>query len=116
MPGATRISTCAASMTRLLLSSEHRAAPSQTGLPLGLRGVGDALALEILDAIPTPPQPTPSPIDKLAAILVQRDGPLTLAELRQAAACARPLSVRRSPCSPRKAACKKPLAGISSAR
>jgi hypothetical protein len=35
---------------RLLLSIEHRAAPSQTGLPLALSAVDDALALHIVDA------------------------------------------------------------------
>ena len=69
---------------RLLLSSEHRAAPSQTGLPLALRGVGDALALEVVDAAPSPPCPPPSPIDKLTDVLADTDRPLSLAELRRA--------------------------------
>jgi len=69
---------------RLLLSIEHRAAPSQTGLPLALRSVGDALALQIVDAMPTPPPARRSPIDTLEAVLVHTDRPLTLAELRQA--------------------------------
>jgi hypothetical protein len=70
---------------RLLLSSEHRAAPSQTGLPLALRGIGDALALEILEAIPTPPpRPTPSLIEKLEEVLTHTDRPLTRGELRHA--------------------------------
>jgi len=69
---------------RLLLSIEHRAAPSQTGLPLALRTVGDALALEILDAAPTPPPSSPSPIDKLTDVLADTDRPLSLVELRRA--------------------------------
>jgi len=69
---------------RLLLSIEHRAAPSQTGLPLALRVVGDALALEILDATPTPPPASPSPIDKLTDVLADTDRPLSLVELRRA--------------------------------
>jgi hypothetical protein len=69
---------------RLLLSIEHRAAPSQTGLPLTLRGVGDALALEILDNPPTPPLTAPSPIDKLTDVLTDTDRPLSLVELRRA--------------------------------
>ena len=69
---------------RLLLSIEHRAAPSQTGLPLALRGVGDALALELLDAAPTPPPTSPSPIDKLTDVLADTDRPLSLVELRRA--------------------------------
>ncbi|HYS21702.1 MAG TPA: AAA family ATPase [Gemmatimonadales bacterium] len=69
---------------RLLLSIEHRAAPSQTGLPLALRGDRDALALAIVDAAPTPPTPSSSPIDTLEAVLTHTDRPFTLAELRHA--------------------------------
>jgi hypothetical protein len=69
---------------RLFLSIEHRAAPSQTGLPLALRRVGDALALEVTDAAPTPPPTPPSPIDKLTDVLADTDRPLSLAELRRA--------------------------------
>lgn len=69
---------------RLLLSIEHRAAPSsQRPLPLALRRVGDALALQIVDATPpASPPPPPSPIDKLADVLAHTDRPLTLTELR----------------------------------
>jgi hypothetical protein len=69
---------------RLLLSIEHRAAPSQTGLPLALHGVGDALALEVIDATPAPPVSPPSPIDKLTDVLADTDRPLSLVELRRA--------------------------------
>jgi len=69
---------------RLLLSSEHRAAPSQTGLPLALCRVGDALALAIVDATPRPPAPRSSPIDTLEGVLADTDRPLSLAELRRA--------------------------------
>jgi len=69
---------------RLLLSIEHRAAPSQTGLPLALRGVGDALALAVIDTAPTPPPTSPSPIDKLTDVLADTDRPLSLIELRRA--------------------------------
>jgi hypothetical protein len=69
---------------RLLLSIEHRAAPSQTGLPLALHGVGDALALAVVDAAPTPPPTSPSPIDKLTDVLADTDRPLSLVELRRA--------------------------------
>lgn len=69
---------------RLFLSIEHRAAPSHTGLPLALRSVGDALALEVTDAAPTPPPTPPSPIDKLTDVLADTDRPLSLAELRRA--------------------------------
>ena len=69
---------------RLLLSIEHRAAPSsQRPLSLALRSVGDALALQIVDATPPSlPLPPLSPIDKLADVLAHTDRPLTLAELR----------------------------------
>jgi hypothetical protein len=69
---------------RLLLSIEHRAAPSQTGLPLALCAVDDALALHIVDATPASPRPAPSPVEKLEHVLAQVDRPLTLAELRHA--------------------------------
>lgn len=69
---------------RLLLGIEHRAAPSQTGLPLALRGVGDALALAIIDPTPTPPRLPSSPIDKLEDVLAHADRPLALVELRHA--------------------------------
>jgi len=69
---------------RLLLSIEHRAAPSQTDLPLTLRRIGDALALEIVDVRPIPPPARRSPIDTLEAVLAHTDRPLTLAELRHA--------------------------------
>jgi len=69
---------------RLLLSIEHRAAPSQTGLPLALRGVGPALALELVEARPVTSAPPRSPLDKLEDVLAQAARPLTVAELRQA--------------------------------
>jgi hypothetical protein len=69
---------------RLFLSIEHRAAPSQSGLPLALRGSGDALALAIVDATPVLHAPPPSPQDKLEDVLAHADRPLTLAELRHA--------------------------------
>jgi hypothetical protein len=69
---------------RLLLSIEHRAAPSQTDLPLALRSVGNALALAIVEATPTAVMPPRSPIEKLEDVLAHTDRPLTLAELRHA--------------------------------
>ena len=69
---------------RLLLSIEHRAAPSQSGLALALRGGDDALALAIVDATPVLHVPPPSPLDKLEDVLAHTDHPLTVAELRQA--------------------------------
>jgi hypothetical protein len=71
---------------RLLLSIEHRAAPSQSGLPLALRGSGHALALAMGDATPTAASRAPvrSPIDTLDDVLAHTDRPLTVVELRQA--------------------------------
>lgn len=71
---------------RLLLSIEHRAAPSQSGLSLALRGSGTALALAMVDATPAAASRTPgrSPIDTLDDVLAHTDRPLTVVELRQA--------------------------------
>ena len=69
---------------RLLLSIEHRAAPSQTGLPLALTAVDDALALHIVDATPLTTPPPLSPVERLEHVLARADRPLTFAELRQA--------------------------------
>lgn len=69
---------------RLLLSIEHRAAPSQSGLTLALHGGPDALALASVDAAPVRHAAPPSPQDKLEEVLAHTDRPLTLAELRQA--------------------------------
>jgi len=69
---------------RLLLSIEHRAAPSQTGLPLTLAAVDDALALQLADAAPLTPLSAPSPMEQLQHLLARADRPLTLAELRHA--------------------------------
>lgn len=70
---------------RLLLSIEHRAAPSQSGLPLALCGGGDALALAIVDAPAAALRaPVRSPIDTLEDVLAHTDRPLTVVELRQA--------------------------------
>ncbi|MGQ0548127.1 MAG: AAA family ATPase [Armatimonadota bacterium] len=69
---------------RLLLSIEHRAAPSTTGLPLALRGPDGAVALHLVE--PTAPTRTapPSPIARVEEALVHSDRPLTLTELRHA--------------------------------
>src|SRR5262249_39685704 len=40
---------------QLTLATEHRAAPSRSGIPLALVGRGDALALETADTIGAPP-------------------------------------------------------------
>ena len=69
---------------RLLLSIEHRAAPSQTDLPLRLHSVGDAIALEIRDTPPAPTPPRPTPLDRVRAVLAASGHPVALTELRQA--------------------------------
>jgi hypothetical protein len=69
---------------RLLLSIEHRAAPSQTGLPLMLSATNDAVALQIGDAAPATQPSSPSPMQKLEHVLADADRPLTLGELRHA--------------------------------
>jgi hypothetical protein len=69
---------------RLLLTIEHRAAPSQTGLPLALAAVEDALALQLVEANAPAPPPRPSPLQTLERVLAQADRPLTRSELRHA--------------------------------
>jgi hypothetical protein len=70
---------------RLLLSIEHRAAPSTGGLPLALRGADGAVALHLLDTTSAPAAaPPPSPLARIEAVLAQSDRPQSLAELRQA--------------------------------
>jgi hypothetical protein len=71
---------------RLLLSIEHRAAPSQSGLALALHGSGQALALALVDATPAAASRAPvrSPIDTLDDVLAHTDRPLTVVQLRQA--------------------------------
>lgn len=68
----------------LTLAVEHRAAPSRTGLALGLRAEGPALALEILER-PTPAATAPpSPAERVEQALAAAAAPVSLAVLRQA--------------------------------
>lgn len=69
---------------RLLLSIEHRAAPSMSGVPLALRDTDGAVALQLVDPTAAPRDPPPSPLARLEEVLAQRDRPLSLTELRQA--------------------------------
>jgi len=69
----------------LTLAVEHRAEPSRTGIPLGLRVEGDTLALEVLDrpgspAVSTPP---PSPTERVEQALAAAPAPVSLAVLRR---------------------------------
>ncbi len=71
---------------QLTLSVEHRAAPSRTGIPLGLRADADALALEVLDH-PAPAlssMPPPSPAARIEQALAEASAPVSLSVLRRA--------------------------------
>ncbi len=71
---------------QLILSIEHRAAPSRSGLPLRLRTNADALALEVLDR-PLPaaaPPPPASGADRVEQALAEAAAPVSLAVLRRA--------------------------------
>jgi AAA domain len=70
----------------LLLTVEHRAAPSSTGVALELRAHGEALALHVVDLAPgpLPDQGTvPTPIDRVEHALAHAARPLRLRQLRQ---------------------------------
>jgi len=69
---------------RLLLSIEHRAAPSRTGLPLALRSTDGAVALQLVESAAATPVAPPSPPARVEEVLGHSDRPLTLTELRQA--------------------------------
>lgn len=66
---------------RILLSIEHRAAPSETGIPIGLTGPPHALALRALPPV-EPPAPR-TPADTVKHVLAQAQMPLPLGELRR---------------------------------
>jgi hypothetical protein len=68
----------------LALAVEHRAAPSRTGIRLGLHGASDALALAVLDETATDSmQAAPaSPQDKIERVLAAATAPVSLAALR----------------------------------
>ena len=69
----------------LLLSIEHRAAPSVDGIALALRADGDALALQVVEA-PSPHAPlgADGPGERIEQALAAASGPLTLRALRRA--------------------------------
>jgi AAA domain len=69
----------------LLLTVEHRAAPSINGVALELRADGDALALHVVDRVPDPlpeREATPSAVDRIEHALAHAAGPLHLRQLR----------------------------------
>jgi AAA domain len=70
---------------QLLLSIEHRAAPSESGINLELRGRGDALALEIAESTASATVSETRPLDdQIQSALEEAGGPLTVADLRRA--------------------------------
>jgi len=69
---------------QLLLSIEHRAAPSRAGISLALRAERDALALALCDAVAVPQPAQPRALDEqIRAALEGAGAPLTVAELRR---------------------------------
>jgi hypothetical protein len=69
----------------LVLAVEHRAAPSKTGIRLGLLGTPGSLALTVLDETPlaSTAQPVASPLDKIEQLLADATEPVPLAVLRR---------------------------------
>ena len=71
----------------LLLSIEHRAAPSTEGIAVELRAEGDALALHVVDpttACEPPLSTAPTLSERIEHVLAASPNPLTLRELRRA--------------------------------
>ena len=71
----------------LVLSIEHRAAPSGDDIPLSLVAQEDALALSIQGAIqrlpPQPPSPPPSLSDRVITAMEEARAPLSTSQLRK---------------------------------
>jgi hypothetical protein len=71
---------------RILLSIEHRAAASVSGIPLALKAKDDSLYLEIIDdGIPIEEPKKLSPDKRIERALLAHQGPMSLADLREAA-------------------------------
>lgn len=69
----------------IVLTVEHRAAPSTSGLRVALKADGAALALRVVDApAVVPPDAALSPVDKIERALADAATPLTVAALRAA--------------------------------
>lgn len=69
---------------QLLLSVEHRAAPSRTGISLHLRAQDDSLALEICAALAATQPASPRALDEqIRAALEGAGKPLTVADLQR---------------------------------
>ncbi|MFC1462592.1 AAA family ATPase, partial [Verrucomicrobiota bacterium] len=67
----------------LLLSVEHRAAPSRNDIPVDLVSAGDSLALSVLDEVPDPEPPQPSTAERVIQALAQAALPLSSQQLRR---------------------------------
>lgn len=67
---------------RLTLSTEHRAAPSQDGIPLQLVHSEPALALAVLSAPPPAPK-APDPLQRVSEILAELNAPISFRQLRK---------------------------------
>lgn len=69
---------------QLLLSIEHRAAPSSSGISLQLRAQGDSLALELCATLAAPQPAPPRALDEqIRAALEGAGKPLTVADLQR---------------------------------
>ena len=69
--------------THLLLSIEHRAAPSRNDIPLDLASDGESLALEVLDEAPEPEPQAISTAEHVVQALAQADRSLSSQQLRR---------------------------------
>ena len=68
---------------QLTLSTEHRAAPGQDHIPLQLTQSGPALALSVMESVPTPAQAPLTPTQRVRQALAGLDQPASLRRLRQ---------------------------------
>ncbi len=69
---------------QLVLSVEHRAAPSKSGIGLALKADAEAIALEVVDSSEvTAPPPTPSILERIEHVLAEASTPLPVAALRK---------------------------------
>jgi len=68
----------------LVLTVEHRAAPSTSGIHVALKGDGAALALRVVDAPVIATANAPSAVEKIERALGDAATPLTIAALRAA--------------------------------
>ena len=69
--------------THLLLSVEHRAAPSRNDIPIDLACEGNSLALSVLDEVPDPDPRQPSTPERVIQALSEAGLPLSSQQLRR---------------------------------